>query len=99
MRVITGSARGVNLYTLTGNEVRPTIQRVKESIFSIIQFYIEGARVLDLFAGSGQMGIEALSRGAKSSVFVDGNNDSIAIIKKNLQKKNTIFVLYLIFLF
>ena len=72
MRVITGSARGRKLKTLEGDEiVRPTTDRVKEAIFSIIQFDLADARVLDLFAGSGQLGIEALSRGAESAVFVD----------------------------
>ena len=71
MRVITGSARGRRLFTLEGNDVRPTTDRVKEALFSIVQFELEGRRVLDLFAGSGQLGIEALSRGAKSAVFVD----------------------------
>ena len=71
MRVITGSARGRRLFTLEGNDVRPTTDRVKEALFSIVQFELEGRRVLDLFAGSGQLGIEALSRGANSAVFVD----------------------------
>ena len=64
MRVITGSARGKRLRTLEGNDVRPTTDRVKEAVFSVLQFRIEGRRFLDLFAGSGQMGIEAISRGA-----------------------------------
>lgn len=85
MRVITGIARGKNLKTLEGNDVRPTSQKVKEAVFSAIQFDIEGRRVLDLFAGSGQLGIEALSRGAKSAVFVDNSNASIKIIKQNLE--------------
>ena len=73
MRVITGSARGRNLITLEGEDVRPTTDRVKEALFSIIQFEIEGRKVLDLFAGSGQLGIEALSRGAEKAVFVDSS--------------------------
>jgi 16S rRNA (guanine966-N2)-methyltransferase len=85
MRVITGSARGRRLMTLEGENVRPTPERVKEGLFSIIQFQIEGRRVLDLFAGSGQLGIEALSRGAKQGVFVDASKDSIAIVQKNLE--------------
>ncbi len=85
MRVITGIARGKNLKTLDGNDVRPTSQKVKEAIFSAIQFDIEGRRVLDLFAGSGQLGIEALSRGAKSAVFVDNSAASIKIIKQNIE--------------
>lgn len=85
MRVITGSARGRKLLTLDGVDVRPTADRTKEAMFSSIQFDIEGAKVLDLFAGSGQLGIEALSRGARSAVFVDKNRQAIEIVKKNLQ--------------
>ena len=77
MRVITGSAKGRKLKTLSGEDVRPTTDRVKEALFSIIQFEVEGRRVLDLFAGSGQLGIEALSRGAASAVFVDAARASI----------------------
>lgn len=84
MRVITGSARGRKLITLEGNDVRPTTDRVKEAMFSSIQFETEGAVVLDLFAGSGQLGIEALSRGAKTAVFVDYSKKSLEIVKKNL---------------
>ena len=73
MRVITGTARGRKLEAPKGRSTRPTTDRVKESIFNIIQFDIEGRRVLDLFAGSGQMGIECLSRGAESCVFVERN--------------------------
>ncbi|MBQ4339341.1 MAG: 16S rRNA (guanine(966)-N(2))-methyltransferase RsmD [Clostridia bacterium] len=86
MRVITGTAKGRTLRTLEGDNVRPTTQRVKEAIFSIIQFDIEGRRVLDLFAGSGQLGIEALSRGAEQAVFVDNEKASVAVIKENLAK-------------
>ena len=86
MRVITGSARGRRLQTLDGREVRPTPERIKEAVFSIIQFQIEGRRFLDLFAGSGQMGIEALSRGAREAVFVDSRKDSVQIIRENLEK-------------
>ncbi len=85
MRIITGIARGKNIKTLDGNDVRPTSQKVKEAVFSAIQFDIEGRRVLDLFAGSGQLGLEALSRGAKSCVFVDNSNASIRIIKENIE--------------
>ena len=85
MRVITGSARGRKLFTLPGTDtVRPTSDRVKEAIFSSIQFDVEGRRVLDLFAGSGQLGIEALSRGADSAVFVDSSSASLEIVCKNL---------------
>ena len=94
MRVITGTARGRNLLTLEGEEVRPTAQRIKEAIFSAIQFEVEGRRVLDLFAGSGQLGIEALSRGAHCATFVDQNKSSIDVIGQNLKStqldKNTI---------
>lgn len=86
MRVITGTARGMRLFTLEGDSVRPTTDKVKEALFSIIQFEIEGRRALDLFAGSGQLGIEALSRGAKSAHFVDESRDAISVINKNLEK-------------
>lgn len=85
MRVITGTARGRKLETLEGNDVRPTTDKVKEAIFSAIQFDIDGAEVLDLFAGSGQLGIEALSRGAKSAVFVDNSKRSLDIVSRNLE--------------
>ncbi|MBD5105121.1 MAG: 16S rRNA (guanine(966)-N(2))-methyltransferase RsmD [Ruminococcaceae bacterium] len=85
MRVITGSAKGRRLKTLPGLEVRPTIEGVKEAIFSIVQFEVEDAVVLDMFAGSGQLGIEALSRGAKKVCFVDNSAESIKIIWDNLK--------------
>lgn len=85
MRVITGSARGRKLVTLEGNDVRPTTDRVKEGIFSSIQFEIEGSVVLDLYSGSGQLGIEALSRGAKRAVFVDNSKRSLDAVQENLQ--------------
>ena len=85
MRVITGIARGTRLRTLDGIDVRPTSEKVKEAVFSAIQFEIEQARVLDLFAGSGQLGIEALSRGAKYTVFIDNSPNSIAVIKENIK--------------
>ena len=84
MRVITGSARGRKLETPPGTDVRPTTDKVKEAVFSAIQFDIEGRSFLDLFAGSGQMGIEALSRGAKYATFVDKSRKSVDIIRKNL---------------
>lgn len=90
MRVITGIARGKRLKTLEGQNVRPTTEKVKESVFNIIQFDIEGRLFLDLFAGSGQMGIEALSRGAKGAVFVDNCRDSINVIKANLNNTDLI---------
>lgn len=84
MRVITGRARGMKLRTLEGEEVRPTTDMVKEAIYSIIQFDVPGARVLDLFAGSGQLGIEALSRDAAGCTFVDKSKESIAVVRENL---------------
>ena len=84
MRVIAGTARGKNLQALPGEDItRPTINRVKEAMFSSVQFLVPGARVLDLFAGSGQLGIEALSRGAKSCLFVDRSAEALAIVKAN----------------
>ena len=86
MRVITGSARGVQLKTPDGMQTRPTADRVKEALFSIINFDLPGAAVLDLFGGTGQLGIEALSRGAKSAVFVDAREDACKIIRENLKR-------------
>lgn len=86
MRVITGKARGVQLKTPDGMLTRPTSDRVKEALFSIINFEIPGARVLDLFGGTGQLGIEALSRGAASAVFVDSREESCKLIKENLKR-------------
>lgn len=86
MRVITGSARGRRLATLPGEEItRPTSESVKEALFSIIQFEIEGKKVLDLFAGSGQLGIEALSRGAASCTFVEKNAKALKIVEQNVE--------------
>ena len=84
MRVITGIARGRRLKELPGLETRPTTDKVKESVFNIVQFDIEGRRVLDLFGGTGQMGIEALSRGAASCTFVDVRKEAAAVIRQNL---------------
>lgn len=86
MRVITGSARGVTLKTPEGMQTRPTTDRVKEAMFSIIQFEIPGADVLDLFGGTGQLGIEALSRGAKSATFVDAGEPACRLIRENLKR-------------
>ena len=86
MRVITGKARGIGLKTPEGLQTRPTTDRVKEAIFSIIHFDIPGAKVLDLFGGTGQLGIEALSRGATSAVFVDQREDACKIIRENLRR-------------
>lgn len=86
MRVIAGQARGTRLDTLPGTDVtRPTVDRVKEGMFSALHFILPGARVLDLFAGSGQLGIEALSRGASKCVFVDESREAVAIVMKNLK--------------
>lgn len=85
MRVISGTAKGRRLKTPEGLDTRPTSELCKEAVFSIIQFELEGSRVLDLFAGSGQMGIEALSRGAKSCVFVDNAKASRYLIMENLK--------------
>ena len=84
MRVITGSARGKKLKTLDSYDVRPTSDRVKEAIFSIIHFDLEGSVILDLFSGSGQLGIEALSRGARHATFVDSSKNSADVTKENL---------------
>lgn len=86
MRVITGKARGVQLKTPDGMTTRPTTDRVKEALFSIIQFDIPTAQVLDLFGGTGQLGIEALSRGAKSAVFVDAGEPACRLIRENLKR-------------
>ena len=85
MRVITGTARGRRLKELEGMETRPTTDRVKEGLFNILQFDIEGRKVLDLFAGTGQLGIECLSRGAASAVFVDRRADAVKLIRDNLK--------------
>ena len=86
MRVITGKARGIQLKTPEGMLTRPTADRVKEALFSIINFDIPGAKVLDLFGGTGQLGIEALSRGAASAVFVDAREESCKLIRENLKR-------------
>ena len=84
MRVITGTARGRKLREPEGMASRPTTDNVKESMFNLIQFDIEGRRVLDLFAGTGQLGIEALSRGARSAVFVDESRAAVQLVHTNL---------------
>ena len=86
MRVITGTARGIQLKTPEGLTTRPTSDRVKEALFSIIQFDVPCAKVLDLFGGTGQLGIEALSRGASSAVFVDEGEKACALIRENLKR-------------
>lgn len=85
MRVITGTARGRKLKEPANYDIRPTTDNVKESIFNIIQFDIEGRRVLDLFAGTGQLGIECLSRGARSVTFVDQSREAVELVKTNLK--------------
>ena len=85
MRVITGSARGRKLRTPDNGDIRPTTDKVKEAMFNIVQFSVEGARVLDLFAGTGQLGIEALSRGAAQCVFVDRAAEAVRLVKENLR--------------
>ncbi len=86
MRIITGRARGIKLETLEGEMTRPTTERAKEAIFSRLQFEVEGRRVLDLFAGSGQMGLEAVSRGAEHAVLVDQSKEAIRVIQKNAER-------------
>ena len=86
MRIITGKAKGKKLSTLEGLDTRPTSERIKGAIFSSIQFDIENRHVLDLFAGSGQMGLEALSRGASRAYLVDRGRGAYDIIKKNIEK-------------
>ena len=86
MRVISGIARGINLKTPDGLETRPTADRVKEALFSILQFDVPCTRVLDLFAGTGQLGIEALSRGADSCVFVDERDTACKVVRENLKR-------------
>lgn len=86
MRVISGKARGLKLNTPKNKDVRPTTDRVKESLFNIINFYIMDNDVLDLFAGTGSLGIECLSRGANKCVFVDKSKESMAIVKSNIKK-------------
>ena len=86
MRVITGKARGIVLKTPDGMATRPTADRVKEALFSIIQFDVPTASVLDLFGGTGQLGIEALSRDAKRAVFVDERADACRLIQENLKR-------------
>ena len=86
MRVVAGTARGVVLKTPEGMKTRPTADRVKEAMFSILHFDLPGAKVLDLFGGTGQLGIEALSRGAKSCVFVDEQDKACNLIRENLKR-------------
>lgn len=86
MRIISGTARGTKLFTLDGENTRPTLDRVKEPLFNIINFYLEDSVVLDLFAGSGALGLEALSRGAKMAIFCEKNYDAVKVIQRNIEK-------------
>ena len=86
MRVIAGKAKGIQLKTPEGMLTRPTTDRVKEALFSILQFDLPGTRVLDLFGGTGQLGIEALSRGAREAVFVDAREEACRLIRENLNR-------------
>lgn len=86
MRIITGTARGIKLTTLEGDTTRPTAERVKEAVFSMIQFEIEGRVVLDLFAGSGQLALEALSRGAAKATVIDASREAMNVIMDNAKK-------------
>ena len=85
MRVISGTARGKKLSSLEGLETRPTLDRVKEAVFNILQFDLKDAKILDLFSGSGALAIEALSRGAKEAILCDNSNKAVQIINKNLK--------------
>lgn len=86
MQVVAGSARRIQLKTMPGDQTRPTSNRIKETLFNILQPYIPGCRFLDLYAGSGGIGIEALSRGAERAVFVDHNRQACAVIRENLKR-------------
>mgnify|MGYP004578733561 FL=1 len=86
MRIISGTARGTKLYTLEGKTTRPTLDRVKESLFNIIQNQIANSNFLDVFSGSGAIGLEAASRGAKKAILCDKSKEAINIIKKNIEK-------------
>lgn len=90
MRVISGKSRGKKLISLEGDNTRPTLDRVKEALFNIIQFQVQDAVVLDLFAGTGALGIEALSRGAKEATFCDKVPDAIKVIKQNVINTNNL---------
>ena len=86
MRVISGLKRGTNLFSPVTDKTRPTTDRVRENIFNLIRFYLPDANILDLFSGSGAMGIEALSQGGRKCVFVDSDKEAYNIIKKNIEK-------------
>ena len=86
MRIISGSARGTKLFTLEGNNTRPTLDRVKEPLFNIINFKLKDAIILDLFAGSGALGLEAISRGSRKAIFCEKSRNAASIIRKNIEK-------------
>ena len=86
MRIISGTARGTKLYSLEGMNTRPTLDRVKEALFNMINFRLQDANVLDLFAGSGAIGLEAISRGANKVFFCDKSREAINVINKNIEK-------------
>ncbi len=89
MRIIGGRAKGTKLYTLAGESTRPTLDKVRESLFNILQFNIQGSVFLDLFSGSGAWGIEAVSRGAKKAILCDNQRKAIQVIQKNIEKTHT----------
>ena len=89
MRIISGTMRGTKLYTLEGDNTRPTLDRVKEALFSKINFELQDATILDLFAGSGALGLEALSRGAEKVFLCDNSRDAIKVINQNIEKTKT----------
>ena len=89
MRIISGTMRGTKLYTLEGDNTRPTLDRVKEALFSKINFELQDATILDLFAGSGALGLEALSRGAEKVFLCDNSRDAIKVINQNIKKTKT----------
>jgi 16S rRNA (guanine(966)-N(2))-methyltransferase RsmD len=86
MRIIAGERKGHTIYAPKGLDTRPTSDRVRENVFNIVAPWVEGARVLDLYAGSGAMGLEALSRGAEAVVFVESDGDAVRAIERNLDK-------------
>ena len=96
MRIISGTARGTKLYTLDGLNTRPTLDRVKESLFNIIQEDIADSIFLDLFSGSGAIGLEAASRGAKKSILCDNSKLAIDIINKNVSKTHLVFIILIL---
>ena len=86
MRIIAGSRKGHTIFAPRGRDTRPTSDRVRENVFNIVAPWVEGARVLDLYAGSGAMGLEALSRGAEAAVFIESDGEAVRAIERNLDK-------------